>query len=691
MSEPLEAAWASLKGENVEKFIPQLLGALGRFGSKAKGALGRGGAGAKATTQQTLAPHGVPKTVDPIRGQKAQRSSEWSRQKELGELHPDLPSSQGPVVMYHGKGVVPERRLQFEREGIKPVDTDVAQVGSGRLSQATGENVWHHEIPANVSVTPDVEVARSFAEQGRMAQRRRLQAAGLPMEDAEGVVYGVRAGALENAQPLNDPRRLSSRPWGGSEVVEHAMHPQEGSGGFRYISEQRPGPGGAFGDSTAISPEALVPMTPDEALEHSLGAPDVGEALFPKPLAPKFETHGPGKPYYDVKRENLDANPHPQFLPPEYTGQTLAHNPQHQAFENKITGQGVEARENWINTQTAQWQAQQQPVSAAQGTAMSGTPGNPPAPVTPQQPMPQQPQQPQTQQTTLDQPFQMSEPEDLAWRLLKQQTHIEDWMDDPNSLGTPDVPFFPPEERAQFSPGALSVAGPGAGGGYELMHGEKPIGRVTAGGRAVDLSSPDMLAESPQTGAFRIGEASINPEHRGKGLYQRLLTSILGARGGLESRGSRNRESQRSHEMLQEALDGMPGVVSRSRSDYPGLPPAPGFPVPDDFDWARYYHDLDKAARHDYRYRRPESPEGWGSLRPMMPGELPVRPAPSGGRGGGLYNLLNAQDDDTPQRTFHPPTGDMATYDSLSGYSGSVPWGEELPERTVPRRVMPRR
>jgi len=275
------------------------------------------------------------------------------------------------------------------------------------------------------------------------------------------------------------------------------------------------------------------------------------------------------------------------------------------------------------------------------------------------------------------------EPMGIAMRLLKQQTHIGDWMDDPDYTGTPNVPFVPPEERAQFSPGALWVAGPGTGyprtpegmnalvGGYQLMHGEKPIGHVT-----------QNIQQPLQTGGFRIGEASINPEHRGKGLYQRLLTSILGVQGGLESRGSRNRQSQRSHEMLQEALGGMPGVVSRSRSDYPGLPPAPGFPVPDDFDWARYYHDLDKAARHDYRYRRPESPEGWGSLRPMMPGELPVRSAPEGPRPGPTDGRLS-------QRTFDPSTGDMATYHSPSGYFGSTPWGEELPERTVPQRVMP--
>ena len=60
---------------------------------------------------------------------------------------------------------------------------------------------------ANVSVTGNLSTAEDYATQGTRVDGNPLQ--GRP--DSQGVVYGVRAGALANQLPMDDPRRLSAQ------------------------------------------------------------------------------------------------------------------------------------------------------------------------------------------------------------------------------------------------------------------------------------------------------------------------------------------------------------------------------------------------------------------------------------------------------------------------------------------------
>ena len=163
------------------------------------------------------------------------------RQTELGEHHPDFPSSMGDVVAYHGKGVSPGRRRTFQREGILPIDTEEAQVGSGRyVSSNYGkrEPYWNKDIPASVSVTGGYSTAQDYAARG--GARDRI---------SDPVVYGVRAGALVNQLPMDDPRRLSAdhEPEKGREAGGSKTH--------RFIA------GG-------MTPESLVEMDYDDARLH---------------------------------------------------------------------------------------------------------------------------------------------------------------------------------------------------------------------------------------------------------------------------------------------------------------------------------------------------------------------------------------------------------------------------------------
>ena len=316
-------------------------------------------------------------------------------QPELGEFHPDLPSSQGPIVAYHGKGVNEDRRRQFQTEGILPVDTPEAQVGSGRYVQRQQGNdaYWNRDIPANVSVTGNLSTAEEFATHGTRVDGNPLQ--GRP--DSEEVVYGVRAGALANQLPMDDPRRLSAQHF--PEVG------REGGGAktHRFIA------GG-------IAPEALHAFSGRDAQKHAGGhwARNLGQ----------FQTHGPDKVYWDTLAEYEKENPRPQRefenKDEHFTSsRRFVDNPAYEKWSDAQGRAAFSGREQWIDDQVSNWQAQQ-----AQQAQL-------------QQQLQQRQQQQQSMmnpdpsgQTTLN-TFQTGEPMDLAWRLLKVDDEIPDFSDEP--------------------------------------------------------------------------------------------------------------------------------------------------------------------------------------------------------------------------------------------------------------------
>jgi len=187
------------------------------------------------------------------------------------------------------------------------------------------------------------------------------------------------------------------------------------------------------------------------------------------------------------------------------------------------------------------------------------------------------------------------------------------------------------------------------------MHGDKAIGDVS------DWSGSEYYdADNPKDTVFRIGQASIERPYRGQGLYQRLLMSILGHRGELQSIGQRNKYSQRSHEMLQERLKGLPGVHHEGTDDLPSEDW-------DDDDIVIVWDDDDinppdledlTAQHHQYRLDYNwDSPDKWGSLRPQMGGELPVRTPP---RDPQQSSKTHVGQSHRSTRQFDPTTGDMA-------------------------------
>jgi hypothetical protein len=254
------------------------------------------------------------------------------RQTELGEFHPDLPSSMGPVVAFHGKNLTPERKKEIQVTGIKPYDTREAQIGSGRYQQyenlyddkgeiiGEGEHLdqWNKDIPANVSVTSNVGRAEDYAYKNR-------RHAG----DSEPVVFGVRAGALENQLPLDDPRRRYG-PRGGF-TDDPALYTDPNA--YRYIAH-------------GIDPKALVAMTTGEAKRLSQGNIDrVG-----REKQTEFESSGPLAAYdkawldHDKKSGTM---PHDQFMEEGFTA----------AFG---------AQEGFTDNTFQEWQAQQAAQAAAQ-------------------------------------------------------------------------------------------------------------------------------------------------------------------------------------------------------------------------------------------------------------------------------------------------------------------------------------
>jgi hypothetical protein len=296
-------------------------------------------------------------------------------QPELGKFHPDLPSSQGPIVAYHGKGVNEDRRRQFQTEGILPVDTPEAQVGSGRYVQQGNDSYWNRDIPANVSVTGDLSTAQEYAARGTRVGGNPLQG----RSDSEEVVYGVRAGALANQLPMDDPRRLSAQhlPEVGREGGGAKTH--------RFIA------GG-------IAPEALYAFSGRDAQKHAGGpwARNLGQ----------FQTHGPDKVYWDSADEYEKENPRPrEFIDDNFRER----NPAYEEWSDAHGKAAFSGREQWIDDQVSNWQAQQ-----AQQAQL-------------QQQLQQRQQQQQSMmnpdpsnQATLDM-FQTGEPMDLSWRLLKEE------------------------------------------------------------------------------------------------------------------------------------------------------------------------------------------------------------------------------------------------------------------------------
>ena len=162
----------------------------------------------------------------------------WSilkAQTELGQHHPDFPSSQGPVLGYHGRNfstkfnnpfgnfydakrevfdddfesmqeaVANIKAAQLLQTGLVPTDTAESQVGSGRFNQNDDKGVHNYgmdtkfnpDIPASISVAVEPHTAIGYAE----GARGYKDSSGLPG------FYGIRAGAMQNALPLDEPLR----------------------------------------------------------------------------------------------------------------------------------------------------------------------------------------------------------------------------------------------------------------------------------------------------------------------------------------------------------------------------------------------------------------------------------------------------------------------------------------------------
>ena len=241
------------------------------------------------------------------------------RQTELGEHHPDAPSSQGPVVAFHGRNnsirhnvklkegqsgwrdrlreefdgdheamreqVDREKNAQVMRDGLVPNDEPLAQIGSGRWTEDPGglNGKWNREIPANVSVASDFETARTYAE-GRSGHK---DTTGNPQ------FYGVRAGALENQLPMDEPKRrygdLDTQPEKGNEYSTNR---------YRFIE------GG-------VKPNQLTNIPFNDAETYSTG--DSGpwskykDGVEVPPNSPSpYKTHGPDKAWKENYTDKFD-------------------------------------------------------------------------------------------------------------------------------------------------------------------------------------------------------------------------------------------------------------------------------------------------------------------------------------------------------------------------------------------------
>ena len=324
------------------------------------------------------------------------------RRPELGEWDADFPHTQGPVVAYHGKSATPDMREDIMRHGIGTHDTKAAQIGSGRYVQdqvgyhpETGEPIhrdrpteaesyggrkdyidldapkidtgweqgvdqWNKDIPPSVSITDDAGQADYYSRKNYGHAR-----------NWEPTVYGVRAGALANQLPLDEPRRRYGARGGTFDDPEFYST----SNTYRYIPHN-------------IPPEALVAMKGRAAEAH-----DKGEEYWDESRDERrgFNTHGGGKAYTDAW-ENYRAE-----VPGSHSDEDWRQEGFRQAFK---------AQQGHVDDALAQWQGQQ----AEQAELLA----NPP-------PVPQPDYTlANTSPTTLDM-FQTGEPMEIAMRLLKAQ------------------------------------------------------------------------------------------------------------------------------------------------------------------------------------------------------------------------------------------------------------------------------
>ena len=245
------------------------------------------------------------------------------RQTELGEHHADFPSSQGPVVGFHGRNhsikhgvklkdgqknwrdrlhqefdgdydamrdqVAREKDAQLMNTGMVPNDEPIAQIGSGRWTEEPGgyNGQWNREIPANVSVASEYSTAKDYA-QGTTGHKDSSGHPGF---------YGVRAGALENQLPMDEPKRrygdLNTQPEKGADYDTNR---------YRFIA------GG-------IKPNQLTRIPVEDAEEFSTGSTGPwrkydkdGNAIPTNSPTTKFKTHGPDKAWKENYTDKFDHN-----------------------------------------------------------------------------------------------------------------------------------------------------------------------------------------------------------------------------------------------------------------------------------------------------------------------------------------------------------------------------------------------
>jgi hypothetical protein len=103
---------------------------------------------------------------------------EESRQTELGEYHPDFPSSHGPIEWYHGTTVEPASRINSE--GLKPAEP--------------WYNAQFDNHPKGIYGTDDLEEASDYASMRGQDRNQR------------GRVFGIRGGAPEIPTPSETMR-----------------------------------------------------------------------------------------------------------------------------------------------------------------------------------------------------------------------------------------------------------------------------------------------------------------------------------------------------------------------------------------------------------------------------------------------------------------------------------------------------
>tara|TARA_X000001382_G_scaffold115342_2_gene94036 strand:- start:1671 stop:2147 length:477 start_codon:yes stop_codon:yes gene_type:complete len=105
-----------------------------------------------------------------------------TRQTELGEFHPDLPSSHGPVKYYHGTNNLAKPNI--ERRGI----------------EASGDN---DPYASGVHVTSDFDRAVDYAKDGPFSVDVRMDENRFDPFNHKPHVFGVREGFGEPTQHPN--------------------------------------------------------------------------------------------------------------------------------------------------------------------------------------------------------------------------------------------------------------------------------------------------------------------------------------------------------------------------------------------------------------------------------------------------------------------------------------------------------